>query len=246
MDGNRTNSIIPKSSTLLVILLIGLAFFAGYLWNKVQTLEKKTGLAGTQGNNPNTATQPPPQQPPADFKIDKPATDKDHWRGKKTARYVLVEYSDFECPFCQRIHPDLIKLLDSQKDKLAWVYRHFPLPGHPKAGKAAEASECAAEQKGNDGFWQMTDLIFEKMPAMELSELPSLASTIGLNQQKFTSCLDEDRYAKKVSEQTSEGNRAGVRATPTNVIYDMKTGKSKTIEGALPYETLQSELEKFI
>lgn len=238
-----------KGNTILIVLLVGLAFLAGFLWNKVQTLEKKGAVANTQGTNPNAAVQQQPQQQnqtPSDFKVAKPSSDKDHWRGSKNARYVWVEYSDLECPFCKRIHPDLIKLLENKKDSLAWVYRHFPLPGHPKAQKSAEATECAAEQKGNDGFWQMTDLIFKKMPEMQLADLPTLASNLGLNKQKFSSCLDSGKYEQKVKQQANEGNQAGVQATPTGVIYDMKTDKMKTVEGALPYESLQSEMQNFI
>ncbi len=109
-----------------------------------------------------------------------------------------------------------------------------------------EATECAEDQKGIDGFWKMTDLIFEKMPAMELSQLPDLASSIGLNKQSFQSCLNSGKYERKVKSQSDEGNQISVSATPTNILYDMKTGKTKTIEGALPYESLQSELTNFM
>lgn len=240
-----------KNNTILIAFLIGMAFFTGYLFNKVKTLEqKRTVVADTVGNN--TANQPkqnqqvPPQEENKDIKPKKPSSKDDHWRGDKNARYVWIEYSDLQCPFCQRIHPDLIKMMTEQKNKIAWVYYHYPLPGHQKAQKSAEATECAAEQKGNDGFWKMTDLIFNKMPSMELSQLPDLASNIGLNKKSFQSCLDSAKYAPKVKTQLDEGSQIGVRATPTNILYDMKTGKTKTIEGALPYESLQSALADFM
>lgn len=245
-----------NNNTLLVILVIIMAFFTGYLWNKVKTLEKKGTVEGA--SEINTNTQPVQKAQPVEqnqqtqetaaknLTAKKPSPQEDHWRGVKSARYVWIEYSDLECPFCQKIHPDLIKMVDEYKNKVAWVYRHFPLPGHPKAQKSAEATECTADQKGNDGFWKMTDLIFEKMPNMELSDLPDLAASIGLDKSSFQSCLDSGKYASTVQAQASEGNTIGIRATPTGIIYDMKTGKSKTVEGALPFESLQSELTQFM
>lgn len=239
-----------KNNTLLVVILIGMAFFTGYLWNKVKTLEQKGTTANadsnTVNNQPNQQNQPAQQANPKDIKPKKPSSKDDHWRGDKNARYVWVEYSDFECPFCKSIHPNLIKIMNEQKNKLAWVYRHYPLPGHPKAQKSAEATECAAEQKGNDGFWNMADLIFDKMPAMELSQLPDLAASIGLNKKSFQSCLDSGKHANKVKSQSDEGNQIGVSATPTGVLYDMKTGKTQTVEGALPFESLQSSVAQFM
>lgn len=239
-----------NSNTILIVLLIGMAFFTGYLFNKVKSLEQKNTSANTTGNTvnnqPNQQNQQPPQETNKDIKPKKPSSKDDHWRGDKNAQYVWIEYSDLECPFCQQIHPNLIKMMAEQKNKVAWIYRHYPLPGHPKAQKSAEATECAAEQKGNDGFWKMTDLIFEKMPSMELSQLPDLAVSIGLNKQSFQSCLDGGKYAGKVKSQSDEGNQIGIRATPTNILYDMKTGKTKTVEGALPYESLISELANFM
>lgn len=89
-------------------------------------------------------------------KVD-PVTDKDHLYGNKNARYVLIEYSDFECPFCKRFHPTAQQLVTDYKGQLSWVYRHFPLPFHPSAQEFAESSECIAKLAGNDAFWKWGD-----------------------------------------------------------------------------------------
>lgn len=228
----------PLLTNIMLALLIILVFFSLYLFLKVRNLEKsKSGSL-----NQPTITQ---QKQPREIKIKKPTTNE-HWRGNKNARYAWVGYSDFECPFCKKIHPDMEKLFQVESGRIAWVFRHYPLSFHPKAQKSAEATECAAELVGNDGFWQMTDLIFEKMPTMELSNLPTLASQIGLNEQSFKQCLDTGKYEKKVKDSFSEGSQAGIQATPTGVIYDLKTGKTKIVEGALPYEALKQELDDFI
>lgn len=235
-----------KGNTLLILLLVAVSFFAGYLFFKVKSLEQGNTLGTAEQNQAqqNQIQQQAPQQP-TELKIKKPDS-AEHWNGVNNARYVWVEYSDFECPFCKNIHPSLTKLLNVYSGKLAWVYRQYPLPSHPKAQKSAEATECAADLGGNEAFWKMTDLIFEKMPDLELSQLPSLASQIGLNESSFTECLDSGKFEKKVKDQQSEGEKAGVRATPTGAIYDLKTNKTFPVEGALPYDDLKKLLDDFI
>ncbi|MEK7070964.1 MAG: DsbA family protein, partial [Patescibacteria group bacterium] len=163
-----------QPSMILIVLLIAVSFFAGYLFFKVQNLEKNTGdTAQLQGQAPNAP------QAPTNVKAKKPGA-SDHYRGDKSARYVWIEYSDLECPFCKQAHPDIQKVINENAGKVVWAYRHFPLSFHPKAQKSAEAVECAADQGGDEAFWKMTDGIYEKIQSLELSGLPELASSIGL------------------------------------------------------------------
>ena len=229
-----------KPPYLLIVLLMAVSFFAGYLIFKVSALQQKLNDGG--GNTANAQQQ---AAAPKDLKIKKPQANE-HWRGDKNARYVWVTYSDYECPFCKRNHPDVVKLMGEYQGKLAWVYRQFPLPFHPKAQKSAEGSECVAELGGNDAFWKYTDEVFDKMPDLELTGLSGVASDIGVNADAFQKCLDSGKYEKTVKDQSAEGSQAGVQATPTAVLYDMQTGKTTTIEGALPYENLKTELDNFM
>ncbi len=117
--------------------------------------------------------------------VRKPDPDNDRWRGPKDARFVLVEYSDFECPFCKRFHPTVLQLMDDYKDNFAWVYRHLPLDAiHPMARLEAEASECAAEIGGNEGFWKFADALFERTKSngrsFDKDSLESLAAELGI------------------------------------------------------------------
>lgn len=87
-------------------------------------------------------------------------TSDDHIRGNANARLVLVEYSDFECPFCQQFHPTMTQIMSEYGDQVAWVYRHFPLSFHPSAQKAGEAAECVAKLADNETFWEYADALF--------------------------------------------------------------------------------------
>ncbi len=237
-----------QKNNLVIILLIGAAFAIGFLWNKVQTLEKGGSAPTQQAANVTPAEQPPAR--PTELKIKKPDPQTAHWEGSKEARFVLVEYSDLECPFCQRNYPTPGKLVKDFSGKVAHEFRHFPLSFHANAQKEGEAAECAAELGGNEAFWKYIGKIFERTTAngtgFALDKLGPLAKELGMNQQKFQKCLDDGKYSKKVQDQMSEGSSAGVGATPTTVIYDMKTGKTSVIEGAVPYEQQKTQLETFM
>jgi protein-disulfide isomerase len=236
----------PASSTptWLILALVVLAFFAGYYFamSKAKTTAAAAGTTGTTAGG----TTAPQQAPATSITSVKKPTTQEHWRGPQNTRFVWIEYSDLECPFCKREHPDLVKLMDEHKNDVAWVYRQYPLSFHPKAQKSAEAVECAAELGGNDAFWKMVDTITDKMPALELAGLPDVATSIGLDQTAFKTCLDSGKYAAAVKAQEDEGSKSGVQATPTNVIYDLQTNKIKVIEGALPYDSLKQSLDEFM
>lgn len=198
-----------------------------------------------------TATQLPQPTPPLPVAVEvEGLRDKDHVRGVKSARLLLIEYSDLECPFCKRFHPTVQQAVDQYKGQVAWVYRHFPLDQtHSKADKEAEATECAAELGGNDGFWKMTDKIFEVTPSnngLDLDTLPQLASQIGLDQGKFKACLDSGKYAALIEEDYQSGIKANVRGTPGSFLLDTKTDKKLEVPGAVPYESLKSSIDSLL
>ena len=95
-------------------------------------------------------------------------TDQDHIRGNINAPITILEFSDLECPFCSRFHPTVLQVLKEYGDQVRWIYRHFPLSIHPQAVPAALASECVAEQKGDEGFWQFVDTVFGQLSTKKL------------------------------------------------------------------------------
>lgn len=229
-----------NTQTLLVVILIVVSFFTGYLFFRVKSLEK--------GTTTTTSTTTGDEQQLPTGSLDKmpPVTDKDHVRGNRNAEVLLVEYSDLECPFCKRFHPTMQQVLKEYGNKVAWVYRHFPLSFHANAQKEAEASECAAEQGGEDVFWKYVDTIFDRTESngtgFALTELRPLAEELGLDGGKFQQCLDSGKYEKLAKDQLDGGSAAGVSGTPGTII--VVNGKpTDLINGALPFEQAKSQID---
>lgn len=198
-----------------------------------------------QNQQPNG--QPSPTQPvPTNGEIVLPKFTGDEWyKGGKNAKVTIVEYSDTECPFCKRFHETMNQVIAEYGDKVKWVYRHAPLSSlHQKAQREAEATECAGELGGNDGFWNFTDKLFEITPSndgLADSQLPQIAEEVGLNKAKFENCLNSGKYTAKVQEQLREAESAGLRGTPYSVVV---SGDQKIpISGAQPYASVKQLID---
>lgn len=245
-----------KIQLLLTVLLVAASFFIGSLWTKVQYLEKGATLGST--NSQAAVTNPQAAAPNAAAGNAVPLSygsadqvkklqNDDHVKGDRNARILLIEYSDIECPFCKRFHETPQQLIDAYKGKVAWVYRHFPLSFHANAQKEAEATECANDQGGNDAFWKYLDTLFERTTSngtgFAFDKMVPLANELGLNEAVFKDCLDSGKYADHVKNDIDEGTKAGVTGTPGNILLDTKTGKTKLIPGALPFEQFKTEID---
>lgn len=172
------------------------------------------------------------------------STERDHIYGNPDAPVSLIEYSDFECPYCKRFHPTAKELVDQSDGGVNLVYRHFPLDFHnPGAQTQAEASECAAELGGNDAFWAFTDAIYERTRSggkgFPRNRLAPLAVEIGLDEAAFEDCLESGRHADRVKSDMAEGVQAGVSGTPGNILLNNETGEAVMRAGAQPLGALQ-------
>ncbi len=229
----------------VVALLIVAAFFIGNLSAKVQYLSKNPTPAA-----PDTAVAP--QAPAAEPTVgDVPEiTSRDHVRGNKNANVVLIEYSDYECPFCKNFHPTMLEVMKEYGDKVKWVYRHYPLSFHANAQKQSEAAECAYELGGDDAFWKYTDALYERTTSngtgFALDKLGPLAAELGLNQSAFQTCLDSDTYKQYVADDMAGGQKAGVQGTPGTIIWNLKTGEKKLIPGALPFTSVKPMIDELL
>lgn len=180
----------------------------------------------------------------------RPVDGRDHILGDRNAPLTLVEYSDFECPYCKRFHPIVARLMRNNPGQIRWVYRHFPLDFHnPGAYRQAEAAECAAEGGGNAAFWEYTDLIYRRTDSggngFPLSGLRPLAEEIGLDGRAFEECMDSGRMRERVDRDYQDGQTAGVTGTPAGFLLN-RDGDMRFIAGALPVEELQKLVDELL
>jgi protein-disulfide isomerase len=156
-------------------------------------------------------------------------------RGNPAAGVTIIEFSDFQCPFCARVNPTLAKIRETYGDKVKIIFKDFPLPNHPQAPKAAEAAHCAAEQ---GKFWEMHDVMFANQRALEVPALKQSAAGLGLDTAKFNRCLDSGQYASKVAAGASQGDKLGVNSTPTLYI------NGRPVIGAQPFEVFKAAIDE--
>lgn len=221
LDRVASVAIIVAAITLVWVLL------------EVRRSERPPGLAGVE--EVDEVVDPPP---PASVK------------GAADARVAIIEFSDFECPFCGRhardTYPRLVAdYVDS--GRVQYVFRHYPLDIHPFAVKAAEAVECAARQ---GMFWEMHDLLFEAVGGLAERDLSGYAASLGLQQEDFENCFESGAMAGRVLEDRGHGEALGVSATPTFffaiVRDDGRFGLRAKLSGARPYSAFQSKLDELL
>jgi protein-disulfide isomerase len=160
-------------------------------------------------------------------------------KGPRSAPVTVVEFSDFQCPYCGRVLPALKRIQETYGDRVRLVFRNFPLGVHPLAPKAAEAAICAHEQ---GKFWEMHDKLFGDQQKLQVADLKASAAAIGLDTEAFDQCLDSGKHEATWKEERDEGERAGVTGTPAVFV------NGRLVGGAQPYEAfaqiIDDELER--
>ena len=156
-------------------------------------------------------------------------------RGPATAPVEIVEFSDFQCPFCLRADPTVKQVLTTYGDRVHFVYRHFPLPNHPNARPAAEAAACAQDQ---GKFWAYHDELFTNQSKLSDADLKQHAASLGLDAPKFNDCFDGKKRTKDVEADVAAGTALGVTGTPAFFI------NGRQLEGAQPFEAFKSVIDE--
>ncbi len=170
----------------------------------------------------------------------------DHVRGNKSAKITIVEYSDFECPYCKMFDSTMKEVSQKYPNDIAWVYRHYPLSIHPKAQKEAEASECVASLGGESAFWKFTDRIFEITPSnngLDLAILPQIASDAGVDVAKFNECLSSGKMADVITLHKKSAEALGINATPNSFIL-FPNGNVVPVQGAEDASVIKRIIEE--
>ena len=236
IEHESNNLMIPSAIVIAGILIAGAVYFSASK-NPAPTI-----AGGTAAN------QPSPQNEGALLDQMAAIAANDHVRGNPNAAVKIVEYSDTECPFCKRFHETMKQVMDEygKNGKVAWIYRHFPLDQiHPKADKEAEALECAGELGGTNKFWEYADRLFEVTPSnnnLDSAELPKIAQYVGLDLNKFNTCLVSSKYAQHVEQDTKNATATGGNGTPWSIVV-AKNGKKYPLSGAQPYEAVKQLIE---
>jgi protein-disulfide isomerase len=255
-----TDNIPNKSSTssgmmvaLIAVVAIA-AFFAGTYFSNLDSdtitksdLEDALSKLESKINVQKASPQQAPSQPSQPVKI---SLDNDPIRGDPNAPITIVEFSDFQCPFCARFHLQTLPLLLEEyidTGKVNLVYRDFPIQSiHPNALPAAVAAECANEQ---GKYWEYHDTLFEKQNSWNrldsntvISTFSQYATDIGLEQQQFDSCLDSGKYLEEVQGDLSDGKDYGITGTPGFFIGNDEIGFVK-INGAQPFDSFQRVID---
>jgi len=156
-------------------------------------------------------------------------------KGPQGAPVTIVEFSDFECPYCVRAEATVKQVLDAYGDKVRLVYRDFPLPNHTRAGKAAEAAHCAGDQTK---YWEMHEKLFASGNEIDVPHLKKYAGELKLDQAKFDKCLDSGEKARVVEDHKKAGEEAGVSGTPAFFV------NGRMISGAQPLEAFKKIIDE--
>lgn len=166
------------------------------------------------------------------------SVDDDPSKGMKNAPVTIIEFSDFQCPYCARFYSQTLPLIEDKyikNGKVKLIYRDFPLSFHNNAQKAAEAAECADEQ---NKFWDYHNKLFENQNALGTANLKQYAKDLGLDMQKFESCLDLGKMASETQKDLSDASSYGVSGTPTFFINGI------SLVGSQPFSVFEQLIEQ--
>lgn len=260
---DEPKEIVKEKSSIDPIYILPAAIIAGAIlisasifYTTKTFVSKLDGATFAAAQNPSQklgSGNTPPAAPAApDSGSAKVSVDDDPVMGSKNAPLTVIEFSDYECPFCKRSFSDVIPNL--KKDyidtgKVKFVYRDFPLGFHQNAEKEAEAAECSRAQGGDAVYFKFHDQIFTKTTSngtgLALDQLPIIAKDLGLNVSQFQQCLDSGKYKDEVAKDIADGTAAGVSGTPTWFIG--KSGATidgARIVGAQPYAAFKTIIDQ--
>jgi protein-disulfide isomerase len=201
-----------------------------YLSEQNRTAARQTWLAELRKKGPDVRVMIDPPRHSVTLASTDPSL------GSASAPVTIVEFSDFQCPFCRQAAPTLKQIRDKYGDKVRVVWKDFPLTQiHPQAFKAGEAAHCAAEQ---GKFWEYHDRLFANQQALQPADLKKHAVETGLDSAKFDACLDSSKYGDRVREGVAQGARLGVNSTPTMYV------NGRLVSGAQPYEVIAAVIDE--
>jgi protein-disulfide isomerase len=259
IDIQKTTTLATTILILVVLQLIVslfMIFSTEYSAIPSKTIEKIDNLdaffaanAPGYGSAPSNEKQSVPENTQSDSQVNGPDSDDDPWIGNENAKVTVIEFSDYQCPFCRKYwtesYPQLKKeFIDTGKIK--YVFRDFPLPFHKSAKFAAKAANCIREQKGNDAYFEFHNIIFAEQNKQGVNTIDFTEKDVlswvnqmsGINADEFTTCYNDPKQDAEIEADITAGTQAGVSGTPTFFI------NGKMLVGSQPYSAIKAEIEK--
>ena len=212
-----------------------------------QILDELKAIRKTLETRPAVPAQPPAPAP-VDDKVSMAFPPGGFSVGKENAPLVLVEYTDYQCPFCQRYHNDSfaqIKTNFIDTGKVRYISRDFPLPFHENARRSATAGRCAAEQ---GKFWELRHTMIINANQLQADKLGGYAQSASLDVPKFQACVDSDKFKAAIDKDIAEGSAAGINGTPSFVLGRIENGKLQGVRmvGAMPYAQFEAKIQDML
>jgi len=231
---DRRRYLLPGALAAAVVAFTAVGIFVLGMFTHAVAFDEDGGstvqVVPTVEGGAGGGAQPTPAGP-VDVSVD-----DDPGIGPEDAPVTIIEFSDFQCPYCARFQSETLpQILSNYGDRVRFVYRDFPLTSlHQYAVKAAEASECADDQ---GAYWKYHDLLFQNQSALDDASLKNYAASLGLDTAAFNQCLDSDSNVSEIQKDYQDGITAGVQGTPAFFVNGV------LIEGAQPYSVFQAAIE---
>lgn len=227
-----------SSPAIPIAIICGFAMIAIAIFFTSKT--EPVSVAQTTTENTTEVTEQAPRA----------ITEADYIRGNPNAPILMVEYSDYDCPFCKQYHATLNQIMDEYgiTGKVAWVYRQFPLTElHPNSPKISEAALCVGKIGGNESFWKFTDAVYNSRDideATNITKLPELAEAAGISKESYLSCINSKEMEEMVVADITDGFNSGARGTPYTIL--IVGGQQAVISGAQPYDVVKGIVQNLI
>lgn len=180
----------------------------------------------------------------------RPVSKNDYILGNPNAPIMMIEYSDYDCPFCKQYHTTLNQIMDEYgiTGQVAWVYRQFPLPQlHPNSPMISKAALCVGKIGKNDAFWKFTQIVFDSRDvdeATNVTKLPTFAEEAGVSREDYLACMDDSEMEEEVKRQVTDGFNSGARGTPFTVL--IVGNQQAVINGAQPYDVVKGIVKNLV
>jgi protein-disulfide isomerase len=229
----------PTSPAVPIAIISGFAMIAVAIFFTNQNSAAKPVADQT---NPDTAVM--------QSGVARAVDSNDYIRGNPNAPILMVEYSDYDCPYCKQYHTTMNQIMDEYgvTGKLAWVYRQLPIGQlHPNAPKISEAALCVGSLGGNEAFWNFTDMIFDRRDInsqTNVTKLPEYAATAGVKQTDYAKCMSDGDMKDTLDSSIEDAFNAGAQGTPYTIL--IVGDQQAVISGAQPYDTVKGIIENLL